>query len=331
MAQNIVTGRRSFLLKASLALAGTMIPADLNARSSLIMRHPFKAPNNLRILALTDLHFGQLGRRVDDWTVADMQNMVDFFQPDLLVVTGDAWFENQRGRGLKLCNYFCEVMASFNLPWAFVCGNHDKADDFYECEKIIASTPGSLYHGINSRGHYRLQLISGQAGNWNLLFINDAQPKLGFRVSQANWLKKEFSKIQAAATTPDPAILFCHIPIGAYRLMIKLGSAKGICWENISCEKCHALAMDVISSQGLIKAMFCGHDHLNDFKGIWQGVHLEYLRSTGWAGYGGEILPKGGTLIDLASDGTFISRTVFANGLEWQPPQRVGKFFSFLP
>ena len=282
-------------------------------------------------MAFTDLHFGQLSQRVDDATVEDMISMSDLYLPDLIAVTGDAWFENTNGRGIKLCEYFCRVMSGLGRPWAFVRGNHDKADDFSVCEQMFASTPGSLYHGFGNNGNYRVRIMNSCGNIWNLIFINDSRPKIGFRISQVNWLRSECEQIKKESKNPVPAMIFCHIPIDAFRQMILSGVARGICLEDISSQKCHAEAMPTLAKSGLVKAMFCGHDHVNNFKGLWQGIHLEYLRSTGWAGYGGKLVRKGGTLIEVSRDGTFSSKTVFANGQEWFPTFKAGTLRSLFP
>ena len=71
----------------------------------------------------------------------------------------------------------------------------------------------------------------------------------------------------------------------------------------------------------MIKAIFCGHDHVNDYDGLLDGVRLDYLRATGYSGYGGEKVKKGATLItlDLKNIGEFEAKSVFKDGSEWQP------------
>ncbi|MCX6744534.1 MAG: metallophosphoesterase [Candidatus Parcubacteria bacterium] len=312
---------RIFLFIASLVLAGAILPIRSVSDSAYpwVGQIAAKSDGNLRILAFTDLHFGQIGRKIDEWTVRDMKKMNELHQPDLVIVTGDAWFENPKGKGIEFCRYFCKVMSDLGRPWAYVRGNHDKADDFAVCEELLASTPGSLYRGFKTNGNYRLKVTNGELTTWNLIFINDAAPKIGFGPSQIAWLKNETDRIRQESSVVPPSLLFCHVPILAYSQMVRNNMAMGIRHEGVNFGRCDPETMEAIVETGQIKGMFCGHDHLNDFEGDWLGVHFEYLRATGYAGYGESRLIKGGKVIDLCPDGTFTTKTVFANGQEWSP------------
>jgi hypothetical protein len=204
-----------------------------------------------------------------------------------------------------------------------VRGNHDKANEFAVCEELFASTPGCLYRGFQTDGNYRLKVTAGQSTAWNLIFINDSRPKMGFRRNQIAWLNNEADLIRRESFAPPPALLFSHISISAFSEMFKAGQAKGLRYENVNCSSCHPGSMDAIVGTGQIKAMFCGHDHVNDYGGKWRGVYLEYLRATGYGGYGVSRLIKGGKVINLRPDGTFTTMTVFANGSVWTPIQSV--------
>ena len=47
------------------------------------------------------------------------------------------------------------------------------------------------------------------------------------------------------------------------------------------------------------KAIYCGHDHNNDFKGFYEGVELVFGRKTGYGGYGPNGYQRGATVIKL--------------------------------
>lgn len=329
MAKKHEIDRRIILFIVSLVFAGVMLPIRSGSESSYpwVGQISAKSDGTLRILAFTDLHFGQLsgllllGQMVDDWTVNDMKKMNDLHQPDMIIVTGDAWFENPKGKGVESCRYFCKVMADLGRPWAFVRGNHDKANDFAVCEKMFSSTPGSLYLGSLTNGNYRIKVTMGEATTWNLIFINDSAPKMGFGPSQIAWLKNESGRITQESLVVPPSLLFSHIPIPAFSQIVRNKLAMGIHHEGVNWGHADPESLDAIMETGQIKAMFCGHDHINDFEGDWLGVHFEYLRATGYAGYGEPRLVKGGKVIDLRPEGTFSTKTVFANGSEWTPIQ----------
>jgi hypothetical protein len=53
-----------------------------------------------------------------------------------------------------------------------------------------------------------------------------------------------------------------------------------------------------------------------------EGIELVYGRATGYAGYGGEVVRKGGKLITInAQSGSYAWETLFADGTTWRPEQ----------
>lgn len=59
-----------------------------------------------------------------------------------------------------------------------------------------------------------------------------------------------------------------------------------------------------------MRAVFSGHDHKNDYAGLWQDIELVYGRVSGWSAYG--ELPRGGRLIEVnLADGSYSHKLVF--------------------
>ena len=64
---------------------------------------------------------------------------------------------------------------------------------------------------------------------------------------------------------------------------------------------------DRIVENGLIKWMFCGHDHLNTLSLIYKGIQITYGMSIDYLGYTGikkNYTQRGGTLITRKADGS---------------------------
>lgn len=61
-------------------------------------------------------------------------------------------------------------------------------------------------------------------------------------------------------------------------------------------------------SDGIIKGMFCGHDHYNNISLTYKGIRLTYGMSIDFLGYK-DIMNRhahrGGTVIDILQDGQF--------------------------
>jgi 3',5'-cyclic AMP phosphodiesterase CpdA len=278
----------------------------------------------LKILAVTDLHFFGRTPLHDRMTLHEIRKMIAIFQPGLLIADGDTWYNNPRGQGKKHCEWTCNHLGKLGIPWAFVRGNHDQADDFGACERLLSAAPNSLFAGSGTQANYRIDLADAEGKvRWRLIILNDSAPEMGFKEPQIEWLRSEVSRIRQDRDPEASALLFCHIPLPAFEDLVRQGKAEGILREKvISYEQGSAQAFPAIRDTGLVRAVFCGHDHLNNFRGEMEGVHLEYVRATGYGGYGRSKVRKGGTLIslDLAGPGSgFQTLTVFADGATWTP------------
>ena len=76
--------------------------------------------------------------------------------------------------------------------------------------------------------------------------------------------------------------------------------------------------MPILDALGTVRAYFCGHDHVNDYKGTWGGVELNYGRATGHGGYGGNKVPKGAKIITVnAQSGKHTSESILPDGSTW--------------
>lgn len=67
---------------------------------------------------------------------------------------------------------------------------------------------------------------------------------------------------------------------------------------------------------GVIKWMFCGHDHLNTLSVVYKGIRMTYGMSIDYLGYNGILkrhTQRGGTLITRHPDGSVEIRMVPLN------------------
>lgn len=317
--------RRGFI--KSLAVAGVgmgIISRGARAQGSSELDSVYKfvarEPGKLKILALTDLHFfNSKDKAKDEQTLEDIRQMIKAFNPELMLITGDIWFEDDFGKGFDRCRWATSQLGQMNIPWAFVWGNHDTSSDHIKCHPIISGAPNSIYRGAKYDGNYRVDVCSpGQdMPFWDLLIVNDAMPESGFQRDQVKWFTEEVDRIKQINPSPPPAFIFCHVPLTQFNRVWKKGLAKGVKNEPVQAEKGDPFAFNAVKKPGLVKAVFCGHDHLNNYYGDLDGIRLEYLRSTGYGGYGGEKVKKGGTIItiDVArTENQFEAITVFADG-----------------
>ena len=269
-----------------------------------------------RILQFTDIHFfgnsdGRTPSQTDHWTVEDWHSFVRHFSPDLVVVTGDIWHNNPRGRGMFALEHAVRELERLGVAWATCWGNHDRLDDYQLGHDTLEGGRGSLYRGGGTHGDYRIELRSRGGALCRRVFLMNSH-RWGLAAWQLQWLKNELS------STTGPALAFFHIPVLEQKLLYRPGITPGVRAEKV----CHELelgsALPVLEFGGWVRACFCGHDHVNDYAVESNSVELVYGRATGYTGYGGDIVRKGAKWIefDLIS-GEYRAETVFADGSRW--------------
>lgn len=279
--------------------------------------HKPRAMDRVKLLQLTDLHFygaPYLPKR-DQRTLADLPRLVDALDPDLLMVTGDLWHDNPDGRGAEFMECAVANIEALGRPWLFVWGNHDQVDDYAKAHERITKARGSLYRGGPGGGNY-LVTLNNAAGQpaWNLLCLNSNDQGLG--PAQRDWLKANGASLAGTL----PTFVVAHIPIKQQAMAWDTRLASGIRLENVSSESEDGTSLGVIKEACAARAFFCGHDHVNDYTAMVDGVELIYGHATGWAGYGSNEMPKGAKLMTVnAESGSYAWETVLMDGSRWKP------------
>lgn len=268
-----------------------------------------------KILQITDTHMhyiakGYLGTPQQLEKIAAM---VDIFKPDLIMNTGDFWVNVTEPGGADTCKWLCAEIAKFKTPWAYAWGNHDESKDYNRTHKLLESAPYSLYRGAAADGNYRIAVQAGGAAApvWNMIVLNNSRG--GFRQPQIDWFDQEQARIRQQTPTPPPAFIFCHIPAPQYDDIAAPGKAVGVKFEKVCHEDGTRDAVPAFGRAGFVKAMFVGHDHVNDYYGQSHGINLHYGRALG--GYGEDRVRKGATLISVdAASGAYETKSVFDDG-----------------
>ena len=272
-----------------------------------------------RILQLTDLHFfcdrDKHGPKRDERTRRDLEALVEHWQPDLLAVTGDLWHDNQDHRGQEFYEYGRNAITQLDRPWLFTWGNHDLLDHYGEAHSSLAQAKRSLYRGGSTGGNYTIHLTDDQGTPlWDLLCVNTTN--VGMQAPQEAWL----NQLAAKRMSPPPTLAFFHIPLLQYDLVWRQSVTKGVKGEAVATYGEDGSGFSCFKRVGNVRACFCGHDHVNDYGGLREGIELVYGRASGYAGYGGQEVRKGGKLISLdMARGEYVWSSVFADGTSWRP------------
>ena len=240
---------------------------------------------------------------------------------------------------------FMEFMDMFRIPYALVMGNHDAeigsklnreqlGNEFRKGEySIFAHGPKDIF----GAGNYFIHLV--KPDDWDAPLPNGycrsdmALVMLDSNMYGKGWLTSGFDRIHADQTkwcmdrlewlreyNPDmKAMAFFHMPVKEYKIAyekMKLGDTSvkfhfggisekedyfGISrYKEDFFEKAH--------ENGMIKAMFCGHDHLNTISMTYRGIRLTYGMSIDYGGYSGikkKQTQRGGTVITVDHDGSW--------------------------
>jgi hypothetical protein len=325
--------RRNFLaLAAAGAAAAAVRSARAEAALNVVGRTPapqagepvsrlkIADPARIKALQFTDVHFFAAPEvpSSDKRTQEELPRLIEHAQPDLLMISGDLWHDNPEGRGREYMEFAIGQIESLGVPWLFTWGNHDQLDDYAAGHAYIAAAKGSLYAGGATGGHYRVELTdaSGEV-RWELPCLNSSDR--GADAHAIAWL--DALAAERADTKRVPALGVAHIPLTQYVDLWSSGEAEGVKLEDVCTWDSAPGVLAAWQRAFGLRGVICGHDHVNNYSGLIDGVELIYGQATGTSGYGGDSVPKGARLYTLnAESGSFASEVVFPDGTRWSAP-----------
>jgi predicted phosphodiesterase len=263
-------------------------------------------PRAFRILQLTDTHFGNpepAYQERDRRTFELITQLVAQQRPDFIVHTGD-FINNDRGRRVSF--EATEFMDSLGLPWTHALGNHDiGAMPIEEYRQRLRGAAFGYFDAEGSREYaFRLDVLprGGEKPAWSIFCFDSGfrMPNKHVSEGQLAW----FGRQRAADRRREldcPALAMIHIPTVEFEKLRATQQFRGIFGERVCFESDTGKTFDALAGSGRIHAVFSGHDHANDYCGVFGGIELVYGRVSGWSGYGD--LQRGGRLIELSLDG----------------------------
>jgi len=264
----------------------------------------FRQEGEFKIVQFTDMH---LQNSISESVFELVKNIVDVEKPDLVVITGDICVQDTvDDLLLRLANRFAEK----KIHWVSVFGNHDGENG--PPRKTLSAIYRSLPYNLNSttsgiKGETNFILpVAGKKGKHQALlyfFDSNAYNPLKDRVKGTyGWI--DFSQIhwyrnQSAAFTkknkgvPVPSLAFFHIPLPEYQMLWEEDSASciGTKHEEVFCPMINSGLYASMLECGDIMGTFVGHDHVNDYIGIRDGIALAYGRFSGAKNTYGHLTP----------------------------------------
>lgn len=254
----------------------------------------------------TDFHLrrGPFGGRKKVYAL--LEKAFEETDPDLTIITGDLLFSFS---GIQILKEFALFMEEHQRYWAFAFGNHDGQ---YRHDRITLGDTLSEYpHAIFSRGEewvlgesdYTIALTHQGEVVQALMMLDSHDHRIyeegkgpdyiyPSQIAWYKWVTEGLGEV--------PLYTFFHIPLPEYAQLWENGEATGVMndrivnapWENSG-------LFQTMLEGGTTVATFCGHDHLNDFHGLWKGIALHTGRSASYGSYGSRTHAKGVKTITL--------------------------------
>lgn len=294
--------------------------------------------DNFKILQLTDIHISgsEVNYTKDMKAITTVYKLIENTQPDLIVLTGDVVFGmpgNSKDDNMLALGTIIKLMDHIGIPWIWTFGNHDHCffdnytsaqinDMLSESSTLLMYPDDSEIYGY-SNGTFKLCNKNGEVNT--LLITLDSNTELYNKQKQTgvndyeyihddqvNWYQQQIEKYSTADATVS-SILFFHIPLTEYADLWNAyqdGDKDVICEfgdkrEEVGCSSTVSTLFSKAVEIGSTKAMFCGHDHVNDYALCYKGIQLVYGKSIDYTAYVGienETEQRGATIATIASD-----------------------------
>ena len=271
---------------------------------SSIQALQFNSTGYFTIVQFTDLHYG--GTATEQTETLELQKKIlEWVKPDLAVVSGDAasvpgkvgagWYKSQ-------WDLWTKPFPDANVPYAYTLGNHDDEGDLNKIHivQLDETNPMSLRgtaEGIPNTTNFYVSVYSSRndselaAVMWSFdsgTVSCDGVPG-GYGCIERDaieWYEQESQNIREEHGRNVHHLAFFHIPIPEYLEVYNNLSFYGEYNEYVWCPTVNTGFFVAVKRNGDISAMFVGHDHVNDFGGVYDDVELIYGRKSGYHAYG---------------------------------------------
>ncbi len=300
---------------------------------------------DIKILQLTDIHLGNGGLCVkkDKAAVKAVCTLIENTNPDLIILTGDVIYPTLPITGsndnLAQLEVVASVIEKYKTPWTMCFGNHDaewlaqypKSDlcDYLESSELNYCLFERGPSNIEGMGNHAINVYNADNSlNSSLIlfdngeYVGDSQLTGYIEISpaQTEWYEGIVNTMNTAIGTTIQSMIFYHVPGVEYQnawsayknkdsdVVYYFGNANEPN-QRISCPQNIGTLYDKIMELGSTKAIFCGHDHLNDFSIEYKGVRFTYSKSIDYIAYviqgiAYKTEQRGGALIILKNSGS---------------------------
>lgn len=252
-----------------------------------------------------------------------MTTAVKKLKPDLAVFMGDMYCSNDKP--YEMIDKIVKPITDAGIPFAAVLGNHEHDRDEQPVLDVLFSHPSSLCYNddpnITGKLNYNLTIQASDSDEtaFNLWFIDSNNVCPSATVSIYDWVHKDqidWYEHKAAELSkqnngePVPAVLFQHIPVTEEYKALREAKPwefyQSVSGHSFRSNKRYVANEKVIAGYvgedpcapqyndgqfeswkktGDVVAAFFGHDHLNDFTCIVDGIMMGQCKTAGFRCY----------------------------------------------
>jgi hypothetical protein len=275
----------------------SLIAISFSSNAQQDFKLKFDQNGEFKIVQFTDTHIDFNNKK--NLNVYDIvKDIINIESPDFVILTGDVITQNDPQPGYRR---FADIFEKAGVPWAVVFGNHDGEANVPR-EQIAAylnqlpfclNLDNGMDDGVYGSSNFVLPVYGKDKKLKTLLYCMDSnsnstlKPLVGgygwFDFSQISWyLNKSKEYTQANGGNPLPALAFFHIPLPEYTQAWnnKINPPLGVKNEDECSPDINTGMFAAMLTSGDIMGTFVGHDHINDYIGVYYDIALAYGRVT---------------------------------------------------
>ena len=275
--------------------------------------------DDFKILSTTDLHLGD-DPKLRKKAFQMLANHITNARPDLVVFTGDIILSRfQQVDAIQ----FAKLMEKIGVFWTICFGNHEAREDKGFFKRLLLEGVRTYPHCLVKNGpeelfgfgnHY-INILNGENSIQQTLFLFDSGRDIldkyreshgvpadlqGYdfiKKDQIEWYKSRIDMLKEKYGD-FRSMVFMHIPLPEYAEAITGSDEEGwsftdnckilygSAYESVGCSPFNSGMFDAILEKGSTQAVFCGHDHVNDYCALYKNVFLVYNQPCGYETYG---------------------------------------------
>jgi len=261
------------------------------AQNDITLR--FNKKGEFKIAQFTDTHVDLVNNK-NLSVYKTIKTVIDIENPDFVILTGDNVTQNNPQEAYRL---FADIFNKANIPWAVVFGNHDSQNNISRkklaefIEKLPLCMNKDIGDEIFGNSNFVLPVSDKDNKTQALLYFMDSGNRSSLKIinNSYDWLR--FSQIEWYRKTskhytfdnggkPLPALAFFHIPLMEYENAWnnKKNPPIGVRNEDPCSPDINSGMFTAMLEKGDVMGTFVGHDHINDYIGVYYNIALAYGR-----------------------------------------------------